>query len=134
MQRRLYSHDLESGLGLDRQSARKHRTVSFVFLAALACFVTWSVIGLFTSAAFLVWLIILSGWIVSLALHEYGHALVAFIGGDHSVMDKGYLSLNFLLYIDPVMSLLLPVIMLTLGGIPLPGGSVLVNVRKAMGK
>ena len=30
----------------------------------------------------------------SVCLHEFGHALVAYWGGDRSVKDKGYLPLN----------------------------------------
>lgn len=42
--------------------------------------------------------------------------------------SQGYLSLNFMLYMDPIQSLLIPILLLLLGGIPLPGGSVLINV------
>eukprot|EP01053_Blabericola_migrator_P012441 Blabericola_migrator_1__12440@NODE_784_length_6546_cov_108_280599_g555_i0_p5_GENE_NODE_784_length_6546_cov_108_280599_g555_i0NODE_784_length_6546_cov_108_280599_g555_i0_p5_ORF_typecomplete_len290_score39_37Peptidase_M50/PF02163_22/0_00046Peptidase_M50/PF02163_22/0_0039DUF3040/PF11239_8/0_39DUF3040/PF11239_8/1_8e04_NODE_784_length_6546_cov_108_280599_g555_i012242093 len=127
MQRRLYNtaSNLENGGGPPPR--QKGRAVSLVFVASLACFFVWSFLGLYTSAPFLLWLIVISGWVISLALHEYGHALVAFWGGDQSVLEAGYLSLNFLLYVDPIMSLLLPVLMLALGGVPLPGGSVLVN-------
>eukprot|EP01054_Gregarina_sp_Poly1_P002541 Gregarina_sp_Poly_1__2540@NODE_168_length_12074_cov_98_169901_g149_i0_p4_GENE_NODE_168_length_12074_cov_98_169901_g149_i0NODE_168_length_12074_cov_98_169901_g149_i0_p4_ORF_typecomplete_len297_score31_53Peptidase_M50/PF02163_22/0_0003Peptidase_M50/PF02163_22/0_0099DUF1129/PF06570_11/0_51DUF1129/PF06570_11/1_9e02_NODE_168_length_12074_cov_98_169901_g149_i054596349 len=135
MQRRLYSQDLENGPNrYATQSPRKRKAISIVFLLALTFFIAWSIVGFFVSAPFLLWLIVVSGWILSLALHEYGHAVVAYKGGDQSILDKGYLSLNFLLYMDPIMSILLPVLMLILGGIPLPGGSVLVttsNLRSA---
>jgi hypothetical protein len=29
-------------------------------------------------------------WVFALCLHEWAHAKVAFLGGDHSVVDKGY--------------------------------------------
>jgi len=71
--------------------------------------------------------LVLGGWAVSLCLHEFGHAVVAYRGGDHSVRAKGYLTLDIRRYTDPVMSLLLPLLLLALGGIPLPGGAVWIN-------
>lgn len=71
--------------------------------------------------------LVLGGWAASLCLHEFGHALVAYRGGDHSVRAKGYLTLDIRRYTDPVMSLLLPLLLLAVGGIPLPGGAVWIN-------
>ena len=39
-------------------------------------------------------IIIFFGWIFSLCLHEFSHALVAYYGGDTTVKDKGYLTFN----------------------------------------
>ncbi len=72
-------------------------------------------------------LIVIVGWIFSLCLHEFSHALVAYFGGDTSVRDKGYLTFNPLKYTHPVYSLLLPLIFLLLGGIGLPGGAVFIE-------
>jgi Zn-dependent protease len=72
-------------------------------------------------------LLVLGGWAVSLCLHEFGHALTAYWGGDRSVRAKGYLTLDIRRYTDPVMSLLLPLVLLAFGGIPLPGGAVWIN-------
>ncbi|HEY1571387.1 MAG TPA: site-2 protease family protein [Pseudonocardiaceae bacterium] len=72
-------------------------------------------------------LLVLGGWGVSLCLHEFGHALVAYRGGDYSVRDKGYLTLDIRRYTDPVFSIVLPLLLLVFGGIPLPGGAVWVN-------
>ncbi|MCY7342373.1 MAG: site-2 protease family protein [Pseudonocardia sp.] len=69
-------------------------------------------------------LLVLGGWAVSLCLHEFGHAAVAYRGGDLSVRDKGYLTLDIRRYTDVGMSFVLPVIILLVGGIPLPGGAV----------
>lgn len=66
-------------------------------------------------------------WILSVCIHEFSHALVAYWGGDHSVRSKGYLSLDPTKFIDPVFSLLLPAIILMMGGFPLPGGAVMIN-------
>ena len=71
--------------------------------------------------------IVLIGWIFSLCLHEFSHALVAYLGGDTTVKDKGYLTFNPLKYTHPVYSLLLPLLFLVLGGIGLPGGAVYIE-------
>ena len=70
--------------------------VSPVFLAVIlltaiagyASYANWVANGIF------VFLFVLGGWIISLALHEFGHAVVAYRAGDRSVAKKGYLSLN----------------------------------------
>ncbi|CAN5138463.1 hypothetical protein BH11CYA1_BH11CYA1_47390 [soil metagenome] len=72
-------------------------------------------------------LVVCIGWIVALCIHEFCHAAVAYIGGDKSVKDKGYLTLNPLKYTDPGLTLVIPIIMLMLGGIALPGAAVYIN-------
>ena len=72
-------------------------------------------------------LIVLIGWIFSLCLHEFSHALVAYWGGDTTVREKGYLTFNPLKYTHPVYSLLLPMLFLLMGGIGLPGGAVYIE-------
>ena len=72
-------------------------------------------------------LIVLLGWVFSLCLHEFSHALVAYLGGDYTVKDKGYLTFNPLKYTHPVYSLLFPMIFLLMGGIGLPGGAVYIE-------
>jgi Zn-dependent protease len=74
-----------------------------------------------------VFLFVVAGWLVSLCLHEYAHALVAFRGGDVSVAARGYLTLNPLKYSHPLLSIILPVAIVVLGGIGLPGGAVWVD-------
>lgn len=72
-------------------------------------------------------LIVLLGWIFSLSLHEFSHALIAYFGGDFTVREKGYLTFNPLRYTHPVYSIVLPLIFLLLGGIGLPGGAVYIE-------
>jgi Zn-dependent protease len=72
-------------------------------------------------------LVVLIGWIFSLCLHEFSHALVAYLGGDYTVREKGYLTFNPLKYTHPVFSLLLPLLFLVMGGIGLPGGAVYIE-------
>jgi len=71
--------------------------------------------------------IVLIGWIFSLCLHEFSHALAAYYGGDHTVKDKGYLTFNPLKYTHPLYSIVLPLIFLMMGGLGLPGGAVYIE-------
>ncbi|GAC1645094.1 MAG: site-2 protease family protein [Candidatus Dormibacteraceae bacterium] len=72
-------------------------------------------------------LFVTAGWITSVCVHEFSHALVAYLGGDLSVKDSGYLDMNPLRYTNVLLSLVMPVLFLLLGGIGLPGGAVYIN-------
>jgi Zn-dependent protease len=113
------------GVGVPRGSFRP----SPVFLGTVTICVAggamaWSNYG---NVQFDVFLFVVFGWIVSLSLHEYSHALFAFHGGDRTVALRGYLKLNPFKYAHWVLSLLLPVFFLLLGGIGFPGGAVWVD-------
>ena len=99
------------------------------FIPIAATFLVSAVL-LFTGVLYVpfgVFVFVTSGWIVSLCLHEAAHALAAWYGGDRSVLDKGYLSLNPMAYAHPEMSFIMPVLFLVLGGIGLPGGAVYID-------
>jgi len=101
-----------------------------VFLGILAAAVAGgvlTVLGSQTATEAGTLLLVLGGWGVSLCLHEFGHAYVAYRGGDRAVRAKGYLTLDIRRYTDPVLSLVLPLLFLVIGGIPLPGGAVWIN-------
>jgi Zn-dependent protease len=66
-------------------------------------------------------------WVFSVCLHEFAHAWVAMKGGDYTVVEKGYLSMNPVHYAHPVTSFILPLIFLAVGGIGLPGGAVYIE-------
>jgi Zn-dependent protease len=68
-----------------------------------------------------------AAWIASVCIHEFGHAFVAYIGGDQSVAASGYLTLDPLRYTHVLMSIALPIAALLLGGFGLPGGAVYIN-------
>ncbi len=70
---------------------------------------------------------VVAGWVVSLSVHEFGHAFVAYLGGDRSVVASGYLTLNPLRYTNVLLSIVMPVVFLLLGGIALPGGAVYID-------
>ena len=74
-----------------------------------------------------VFIFVIAGWLVSLCLHEFGHAYMAWRYGDRDVAVRGYLTLNPLKYSNPLLSLGLPLVFIALGGIGLPGGAVYVH-------
>lgn len=74
--------------------------------------------------AFLTFAFVIAGWIVSVVVHEFGHAWVAYVAGDHTVVKKGYLSLDPRKYGDLGTTLVIPLLALALGGIGFPGGAV----------
>lgn len=74
-----------------------------------------------------VFVFVIAGWLVSLCLHEFGHAYTAWRFGDHDAAVRGYLTLNPLKYSSPMLSLGLPLLFIALGGIGLPGGAVYVR-------
>jgi Zn-dependent protease len=112
-------------------SRGSHRnTVSTVFLVVIAATVTGGVaswLGSGSGSRFAVFVFVFGLFFTVLCLHEFGHAYAAHRGGDTSIAARGYLDLNPLRYVNPVLSLILPAIYLIIGGLPLPGGSVLVN-------
>ena len=74
-----------------------------------------------------VFIFVIAGWLVSLSLHEFGHAYTAWRFGDHDVAVRGYLTLNPFKYSSPLLSIGLPLLFIALGGIGLPGGAVYVR-------
>ena len=71
-----------------------------------------------------VFLFVLGGWVASVCLHEFSHAYAAYRAGDRSVEAAGYLTLNPFKYVNPLLSIVLPVLFIVLGGIGMPGGAV----------
>ncbi|KNB52845.1 site-2 protease family protein [Streptomyces caatingaensis] len=113
------------------------RRVSPVFLALVAVMAVslWAVwTDYAASPGFAVFLFVVSGWVVSLCLHEYAHARTALHGGDITVGAKGYLTLNPLKYTHAVLSVVLPVIFVIMGGIGLPGGAVFIERHRVRGR
>jgi Zn-dependent protease len=74
-----------------------------------------------------VFVFVAAGWLVSLCLHEFAHAYVAYRSGDRSVVEQGYLTLNPLRYSDALLSIALPLLFVLVGGLGLPGGAVRVD-------
>lgn len=61
-------------------------------------------------------LIMYLGLIVLLTFHEFGHAWMAWKCGDNTAKDQGRCSLNPLVHIDPIGTVLLPLVMIFLPG------------------
>jgi len=99
-----------------------------LFVALVAVFALGGVLAWREIATRLgVFLFVIAGWVVSLCLHEYAHAVTAYRGGDRAVAGRGYLTLNPLKYTHPLLSIVLPLLFLVIGGIGLPGGAVWVD-------
>lgn len=96
--------------------------LTVAWLTAGAVLLEWPQYASLATFAF-----VLLGWIVSLCLHEYAHAATASAFGDHTITERGYLTLNPVHYFRGASSLILPVIALIMGGIALPGGAVLIR-------
>ncbi|MEV6929201.1 site-2 protease family protein [Dactylosporangium sp. NPDC051485] len=99
----------------------------FLGLLALLAVSGWMAFAGYGNPRINVFLFVAAGWTISLCLHEYSHALVAFKGGDHDIAHRGYLTLNPLKYTHPLLSIVLPLVFVMIGGIGLPGGAVWVN-------
>ncbi len=95
------------------------------FILVAACIALGAALSVAPQAAgVLTFLFIAAGWILSVVVHEFGHAFVAYKAGDTSVVAKGYLTLDPLKYTDLGVTLLLPLVALALGGIGFPGAAV----------
>jgi Zn-dependent protease len=111
---------------------RVHESVrpSPIFLALLGLTAVGGVLAWLAGAAVRplsyagVFIFVIAGWLVSLCLHEFGHALTAWRFGDHDPAVRGYLTLDPRRYSHPALSLLLPMVFIALGGIGLPGAAV----------
>ncbi|MFF2788105.1 site-2 protease family protein [Streptomyces sp. NPDC058049] len=122
---------------MGHQGSRGERRISSVFLGIFAIMAVtgWAVwTGYAASPGLAVFLFVTSAWIVSLCLHEYAHARTALHGGDLTVGAKGYLTLNPLKYTHALLSIVLPVIFVILGGIGLPGGAVFIERNRIQGR
>jgi Zn-dependent protease len=62
--------------------------------------------------------------ILSIALHEFFHAISAFFLGDELILERGYLRLSVKNYFFGLYSLALPLILLPFTGIFLPGAAI----------
>ncbi|MEV3990906.1 site-2 protease family protein [Streptomyces sp. NPDC049837] len=118
-------------------SRHSDRRISPVFLgiAAIMAVTGWAVwTGFSANLGLAVFLFVTSGWVVSLCLHEYAHARTALHGGDLTIGAKGYLTLNPLKYTHALLSIVLPVVFVIMGGIGLPGGAVFIERHRIEGR
>jgi Zn-dependent protease len=120
-----YSNWRSTPVGLPREAFRP----SPIFLGILAVFVGFGALAWLSAGSdeLNVFMFVVAGWLLSLCLHEYAHAVVAYRAGDYGVASLGYLRLNPLKYAHPFLSIVLPVLFILIGAIALPGGAVLVD-------
>lgn len=122
---------------MGHEGSRGERRISPVFLGIVAVMAVtgWAVWTEYaTSTGLAVFLFVTSAWVVSLCLHEYAHARTALHSGDLSVGAKGYLTLNPLKYTHALLSIVLPVLFVILGGLGLPGGAVYIERGRIRGR
>jgi Zn-dependent protease len=89
----------------------------------------WDGTALGKPAYIAVFIFVIAGWVVSLCLHEFGHAFTAWRFGDRDIAARGYLDLDPRRYSHPVLSLALPILITAVGGIGLPGAAVYVRTQ-----
>jgi Zn-dependent protease len=136
------ANDAVDALGASRRRLRVAAPFlpSPVFLLVVACFVVSGAMA--WTAGFVpgrgahvaVFAFVASGWLISLCLHEFGHAFAAWRFGDRGVAARGYLTLNPVKYANAGLSVVLPMIFVLFGGIGLPGGAVYINRGAIRGK
>lgn len=114
----------------------KTEGVSSVFIGLVFIFIILGYVNYttLTTNGITVFLFVTVGWLISLALHEFAHAAVAYWAGDHNVKQKGYLTLNPLMYTDWLYSLVYPLLIMAVGGIGLPGAAVYINSHLIIGR
>jgi Zn-dependent protease len=102
-----------------------------VFLAMCAAFAGCGILAAKDVGNPRVWVFgfVALGWVISLCLHEFAHAAVAWKGGDRSVEGRGYLTLHPARYMNTQTSIVFPILIVLIGGIALPGGAVIVDRR-----
>jgi len=71
--------------------------------------------------------VVMLGWVLSVMVHEFAHAAVAWLGGDRTIVEKGYLAFDPRRYGDLGVSLVLPLLALIMGGVGFPGGAVYIR-------
>ncbi|HEY2299252.1 MAG TPA: site-2 protease family protein [Jatrophihabitans sp.] len=99
--------------------------LAFVAVTAVGGVLAWTHGGRGSRVGDLgVFLFVLAGWVVTVCLHEFAHAYAAYRAGDRSVEARGYLTLNPFKYAHPLLSVVIPLLFIVLGGIGLPGGAV----------
>src|SRR5690348_12041113 len=116
-------------------AAQQRISPVFLGIGAVTAVAGWAVWTDFAAQpGFATFLFGTGAWVVSLCLHEYAHARTALHSGDISIGAKGYLTLNPLKYTHALLSIVLPVIFVIMGGIGLPGGAVFIERNRIQGR
>jgi len=108
----------------DRAAAASPKPNNLVGLTLLALWIGLGALIVRQPSGPLVFGFVMFGWILAVMAHEFSHAAVAYLAGDHTVAEKGYLSFDPRRYGDLGTSLVIPLLALILGGVGFPGGAV----------
>ena len=119
------------GFGRPRLPAISVIFVGFVVTTLGSGLLLWAEV---TPPGVTTFVFVLSAWLITLCLHEFSHALMAHRRGDHTVAEKGYLTLDIRRYGHPLLTFVLPVLFLIIGGLPLPGGAVMIERHRLRGR
>lgn len=114
----------QSGPGADSGVRPSPIFLAIVVITAAAGWFTTVDSGIPRVAVFV---FVAGAWTLSIIFHEFAHAFLAWRGGDRSVPQRGYLTLDPRRYTHPLLSFGLPLLFILMGGIGLPGGAVLLN-------
>jgi len=109
---------------VEARAPRTSLSPNALILIAACVGLGWAVAAELPPAGPLTFAFVAATWILSVGVHEFGHAFVAHKAGDTTIVEKGYLTLDPLKYSDLVTTLIFPLIALALGGIGFPGGAV----------
>lgn len=109
---------------VEARAPRTSLSPNALILIAACVGLGWAVAAQLPPAGPLTFAFVAATWILSVGVHEFGHAFVAHKAGDTTIVEKGYLTLDPLKYSDLVTTLIFPLIALALGGIGFPGGAV----------
>ncbi|GLU46802.1 site-2 protease family protein [Nocardiopsis ansamitocini] len=110
---------------------------SLLLLAAAAGWLSWTRLegeyldGQTSYAAFA---LILIGWVICLALHEFAHGLAAYLLGDRSLRSSAYLRLNPLKFKELFAGLILPLVFLFLARVGMTGPPVYLDPDAVPGR
>lgn len=109
---------------LDAPAPRFSVSPNALILIAACVGLGWAVASQVPPAGVITFAFVAAAWVLSVGIHEFGHAFVAHKAGDTTIVEKGYLTLDPLKYSDMATTVIFPLIALALGGIGFPGGAV----------
>jgi Zn-dependent protease len=109
---------------LEARAPRAPLSPNALILIAACIGLGWAVAAQLPPVGPITFAFVVATWVLSVGVHEFGHAFIAWKAGDHTIVEKGYLTLDPLKYTDFVTTIFIPLLALALGGIGFPGGAV----------
>lgn len=109
---------------LEARAPRAPISPNALILIAVCVAMGWAVAAGLPPVGPLTFAFVAASWVLSVGVHEFGHAFVAHKAGDTTIVEKGYLTLDPLKYSDLATTIIFPLLALAMGGIGFPGGAV----------